>query len=147
MVAPRSQFNRHNLYLWEMVVDQALSSKSLLPHLTQDGPPSKDPLYKTWIGEVQIVRSWLLDSMNFDYFHKFIEYKTTKEIWEAAHKFYSKKNDASKISSLVNCANALQEGDKSVMAYANDLSSIYNELDFYRSPQYNTLNGSMFYKT
>ena len=139
VVAPRSQFNSHNLYLWEMVVDQALSPRSLLPHLTQDAPLSEDPLYKRWIEEEHIVRSWLLDSMNADYFQKFIEYKTAKEIWEAVHKFYSKKNDASKISSLVNRANALQQGDKSVMAYANELSSIYNELDFYRPPQYNTL--------
>ena len=73
------------------------------------------------------------------FFHKFFEYKTMKEIREAVHKFYSKKNDASKISSLVNRANALQQGDKYVMAYANELSSIYNDLDFYRSPQYNTL--------
>ena len=77
--------------------------------------------------------------MNVDYFHKFIEYKTAKEIWEAVHKFYSKKNDASKISSLANRENALQQGDKSVMAYANQLSSIYTELDFYRPPQNNTL--------
>ena len=46
VVAPRSQLNGHNLYLWEMVVDQALSPRSLLPHLTQDVPPSEDPLYK-----------------------------------------------------------------------------------------------------
>ena len=77
--------------------------------------------------------------MNTDYFQKFIEYQTTKAISEAVHKFYSKKNDSSKISSLVNRANSLQQGDKTVMAYANELSSIYNELDFYRPPQYNSL--------
>ena len=51
VVAPRSQFNGHNLYLWEMVVDQALNPRSLLPHLTQDASSSEDPLYKRWIVE------------------------------------------------------------------------------------------------
>ena len=68
------------------------------------------------------MRSWLLDSMNADYFHKFVKYMTAKEIWEVVHKFYSKKNDASKISSLVNCANALQQGDNFVMENTNELS-------------------------
>ena len=139
VVAPRSQFNGHNLYLWEMVVDQALSPRSLLPHLTQDAPLPTDPRFKRWIVEEQTVRSWLLDSMSTDYFQKFIEYKTAKGIWEAVHKFYSKKNDSSKISALVSRANSLQQGDKSVMEYANELSSIYNELNFYRPPQYSTL--------
>ena len=120
-------------------MDQALSPRSLLPHLTQDAPWATDPRYKRWIVEEQIIRSWLLDSMNTDYFQKFIEYRTAKAIWEAVHKFYSKKNDSSEISSLVNRANSLQQGDKTVMAYANELSSIYNELDFYRPPQYNSL--------
>ena len=124
VVAPRSQFNGHNLYLWEMVADQALSPRSLLPHLTQDAPLPTDPRFKRWIVEEQTVRSWLLDSMSTDYFQKFIDYKTAKGIWEAVHKFYSKKNDSSKISSLVSRANSLQQGDKSVMAYANELSSI-----------------------
>ena len=109
IVAPRSQFNGHNLYLWEMVVDQALSPRSLLPHLTQDARAATDPRYKRWIVEEQIVRSWLLDSMSTDYFQKFLEYRTAKAIWEAVHKFYSKKNDSSKISSLVNRADALQQ--------------------------------------
>ena len=120
-------------------MDQALSPRSLLPHLTQDAPSATDPRYKRWIVEEQIVRSWLLDSMNTDYFQKFIEYRTAKAISEAVHKFYSKKNDSSKISSLVNRENSLQQGDKTVMPYANELSSIYNELDFYRPPQYNSL--------
>ena len=44
-----------------------------------------------------------------------------KEIWDAAHKYHSKKNDRSKIAQLVAQAGALQQGEKFVLKYANDL--------------------------
>ena len=62
--------------------------------------------------------------------NRFIEYVTVKEIWDAIHSFHS-KNDRSKIAQLVTKAWMLQQGDWSLISYANELNSIFGELDHY----------------
>ena len=42
-----------------------------------------------------------------------------------------KKNDKTKIGQLVIKAGALQQGEKAILAYANELRMIYSELDYY----------------
>ena len=42
------------------------------------------------------------------------------------------------ISLLVNQVGVLQQGDRSVLTYANELSSIFSGLDHYRPPVYTT---------
>ena len=55
-----------------------------------------------------------------------------QEIWDAVHKYHSNKNNRSKITQLVNKANLLQQGERSILEYANDLSTIFSEIDHYR---------------
>ena len=62
--------------------------------------------------------------------NRFIEYDTVNGIWDAVHKYHFKKNDRLKIAQLVNRAGTLQQGDRSVLAYANELRAIFSELDF-----------------
>ena len=66
--------------------------------------------------------------------NQFIEYATVKEIWDAVLSFHSKKNDCSKIAQLVTKAWTLQQGDLPLIISANELSSIFSELDHYRPP-------------
>ena len=104
--------------------------RKLLDHL-------RGPLYQRWIIE-EVLYPWILDSVSTELANRFIEYETVKEIRDAAHKYHSKKNDKSKITQLVTKACTLQQGDKSVLAYANELSSIFSELDHYWPPGHNT---------
>ena len=46
---------------------------------------------------------------------------------------FTKKNDLFKIAQLVAKAWILQQGDRSLTSFANELSAIFNELDNYRS--------------
>ena len=71
--------------------------------------------------------------------NRFIEYETVKDVWDAVHKYHSKKNDRSKIAQLVSRSCALQQGEKSVLTYANELSDIYRELDYYRPLAHNSV--------
>ena len=76
--------------------------------------------------------------MNTEMANRFIQYETMKEIWVAIHRYHSKKNDRSKIAQLVNKACVLQHGERSILGYANELSTIFSELDHYRPPVHNT---------
>ena len=106
----------------------------MVDHLTDIAPPKTDPHYKRWTVEEEVLYTWILDSMSTEMANRFIEYATVKEIWDAVHYFHSKKNNRSKIAQLVTKAWTLQQGDRSLINYANELSAIFSELDQYRPP-------------
>ena len=64
--------------------------------------------------------------------NRFIKYASVKEIRDAAHMYLSK------VAQLVTQAGTLQQGKKSVLTYANELSDIFNELDHYRPPDHDS---------
>ena len=90
--------------------------------------------------EDEVLYTWLLDSKTAELANRFIEYETAKEIWDAAHKYHSKKNDRAKITQSAIRVGSLQQGDKSLLAYANELSAIYSELDHYRPPAHDSVD-------
>ena len=98
VVAARSQFTGHNLYLWEQHIQANLRPRELVDHLTDIAPPKTDPHYKRWTLEEEVQYTWILDSMSTEMANRFIEYATVKEIWNAVYYFHSKKNDCSKIA-------------------------------------------------
>ena len=94
-------------------------------------PPETDSNYKRWIVEEEILYIWILNSMMAELANRFIEYETAKDIWDAVQKYHFKKNDQSTIVQLVNRSCALQQGEKSILAYANKLNAICRELDHF----------------
>ena len=134
MVAARSQFTGHNIHLWVRHIQAILRPRNLLNLLTNKAPSRTDPLCRQWIVEEEILYTWILDSMSTEMANRFIKYETVTEVWDAVHKYHSKKNDQSKIAQLVNRACVLQQGNQSLLSYANELSSIFSELEHYRHP-------------
>ena len=94
--------------------------------------------------EKEALFTWILNPMSSELAKQCIEYKTIKEIREAAHKNHSKQNDRLKNAQLVNCARVLWQGDKSVLIYATELSSIYSELDHCRPPVHYSLDRDIY---
>ena len=82
--------------------------------------------------EAEILYIWILDSMNTEMANRFIQYETVNEMWDTVHKYHSKKNDRSKIAQLVNKTSVLQQGEQSILRYANELITIFSEIDHYR---------------
>ena len=46
--------------------------RNLLDHLTIEAASSKDPIYKQWVVEAEILYIWILDSMNTKMANPFI---------------------------------------------------------------------------
>ena len=107
MVTARSQFTGHNIYLWARHIQAILRLRNLLDHLKSEAPPGKDLSYTQWVVEGKILYIWILYSMKTEMTNRFIQYETVKEIWDAVHKYHSKKNDKSKIAQLVNKASVI----------------------------------------
>ena len=111
-----------------------LRPKNLKDHLTTRAIPQENPQYMRRIVKEELLCTWILDSMTTELANCFIEYSSVQEIWDAAQQYHSKKNDKAKIAELVIKARALQQGEKTVLAYANELRMICSELHHYRPP-------------
>ena len=138
VVTTRSQFTSHNIYLWARHIQAILRPRNLLDHLTSEAPPGKDPRYKQWVVEAEILYIWILDYMNTEMANRFIQYETVNEIWDVVHKYHLKKNDRSKIAQLVNEASVLQQGERSILGYVHELTTIFSEIHHNRPPVHST---------
>ena len=138
MVTARSQFTGHNIYLWARHIQAILRLRNLLDHLKSEAPQGKDLSYTQWVVEGKILYIWILYSMKTEMTNRFIQYETVKEIWDAVHKYHSKKNDKFKIAQLVNKASVPQQGEWSILGYANELITIFSEIDHYRPHVHST---------
>ena len=112
VVTPRSKFTGRRIHLWVSHIQAILRPRKLLDHQTNNAPSETDPQHKKEIPFAEI-----LDSMLTELANRFIEYQIEKEIWDAAHKYYSKKNDRSQIPQLSNPAAALRQGERSLLTY------------------------------
>ena len=70
--------------------------------------PLTDPQYKKLKIEDEVLYTWIIDSMSTELENHFVKYETMKDIWDACHKYHSKKNDRSKTAHLVNREGALK---------------------------------------
>lgn len=60
-------------------------------------PASTNTKFSVWKSENSMIVSWLIRSIIFDVSDHFILYATVAEIWSAAKKMYSKKDNASEL--------------------------------------------------
>ena len=134
IVAKCNVFNGNNLYLWERNVRAVLKPQKLLSHLTDDCPPEDNPNFMRWIQEEEIVFAWLLDSLSPEQNARYVTHDTSKLWWEAISRNHSKRDDRHKIIDLYIKSFTLQQGDRDVLTYSNELRAVFNDLDHCRPP-------------
>ncbi|KAL9443926.1 hypothetical protein AB3S75_017159 [Citrus x aurantiifolia] len=83
-----------------------------------------------------MVMSWLLwNSMVPEISDTCMFLPTTKEMWEAVEKTYSKVGDAAQIYEIKTKIAATKQGGHSVTEYANLLKILWQEMDYYQGFQ------------
>ena len=131
-IAPRNLFTGHNIYQWRRWVERTLKPRKLEGHLTNFRPHEDDAQYYKWLEEEEILITWILDSMKPEICDRFIDYAFVKEIWETIIRLYSKLEDESRMAELNIKSIELRQEQQGVLEYSNELTVIWNEIDFYR---------------
>ena len=134
IIAKCNVFNGNNLYLWERTVQAALKPRKLIHHLTENCPPESSPRFMHWVIGEELVFAWLLDSLAPEQNARYITYDTSRKLWEAVRRDHSKGEDRMKIINLYIKSFSLQQGEKDVLTYSNELRDIFNDLDHCRPP-------------
>jgi hypothetical protein len=82
-------------------------------------PKIKDPAFKSWKAENNMVMSWLINSMHPEIGETFLLYPTAAEIWQAAREIFSNSEDMSELFETENTLHDLRQGEMSVLQLAH----------------------------
>ncbi|RVW76008.1 Retrovirus-related Pol polyprotein from transposon RE1 [Vitis vinifera] len=120
--------------LSEMVqlVHTVLKGKGKINHLMSTVPKLGDPHFEAWDEEDSMIMAWLWNSMIPEISDTCMFLATAKDIWDAIQQTYSKARDAAQVYEVKVKTVATKQGDKTVTEYANQLKSLWQELDHYR---------------
>ena len=113
-------------------MEKTLKPRKLEGHLTNPRPNEDDAQYYKWLEEEEILITWILDSMKPEICDRFIDYISVKEIWETVIRLYSKLEDESRMAELNRKSIELHQEQRGVLEYSNELTAVWNEIDFYR---------------
>ncbi|XP_020212421.1 uncharacterized protein LOC109796961 [Cajanus cajan] len=126
------RLNERNYLKWAQLVRTVLKGKGKLSHLTEYGPKQEDPKFTTWDEEDSMIMAWLWNSMIPEISDTCMFLNSAKEIWDAVEQTYSKAKDAAQVYEVKVKTLAAKQGNKTVTEYANQLKSLWMELDHYR---------------
>lgn len=121
-----------NYLKWSQLVRTILKGKGKISHLTGTGPKPEDPLFKAWDEEDSMIMAWLWSSMVPEISDTMMFMANAKDIWNAVQETYSKAKDAAQVYEVKVKTMAAKQGSKTVTEYANQLKSLWQELDHYR---------------
>ncbi|KAJ1440353.1 Serine/threonine-protein kinase, active site [Sesbania bispinosa] len=124
--------NGRNYLKWAQLVRTVLKGKGKLSHLTESGPKQEDPKFTTWDEEDSLIMAWLWNSMIPEISDTCMFLNSAKEIWDAVEQTYSKAKDAAQVYEVKVKTLVAKQGNKTVTEYANQLKSLWMELDHYR---------------
>ncbi|RVW64179.1 hypothetical protein CK203_046335 [Vitis vinifera] len=96
------------------------------------GPKLGDPHFEAWDEEDSMIMAWLWNSMILEISDTCMFLATAKDIWNAIQQTYSKARDAAQVHEVKVKNVAAKQGDKTVTEYANQLKSLWQELDHYK---------------
>ncbi|KAJ1381714.1 gag-polypeptide of LTR copia-type [Sesbania bispinosa] len=126
------RLNGRNYLKWAQLVRTVLKGKGKLSHLTEPGPKQEDPKFTTWDEEDSMIMAWLWNSMIPEISDTCMFLNSAKEIWDVVEQAYSKAKDAAQVYEVKVKTLAAKQGNKTVTEYANQLKSLWMELDHYR---------------
>ncbi|XP_073219751.1 uncharacterized protein [Cicer arietinum] len=126
------RLNGKNYLKWSQLIRTILKGKGKVSHLTDKAPDKIDRKFKSWDEEDSMIMVWLWNSMVPEISDTCMFLKSAKEIWDAVEQTYSKAKDAAQIYDVKVKTVAAKQGNRSVTEYANQLKSLWMELDHYR---------------
>ena len=121
-----------NYLKWSQLVRTMLKRKGEISHLMRTGPKPGDPRFEVWDDEDSMIMAWLWNSMTPEISYTCMFLATAKDIWDAIQQTYSKARDVAQVYEVKVKTIAAKQESKTVTEYANQLKTLWLELDHYR---------------
>ncbi|GLJ53720.1 hypothetical protein SUGI_1146300 [Cryptomeria japonica] len=126
--------NGINYVAWSRAVTLSLGGKKKFGFVNGDKkcPQNTESGYDDWISNDQLVRSWLLNSMETHIAEIFTFSNSAKELWDSIAELYGNQNNAARIFELTLEIAAAQQGEKTFSEHLGKLKKLWDELNLYR---------------
>lgn len=126
--------NEFNYLRWSNAVTLALGGRQKLAFINgaTTAPDMFDQAYDSWLSKDQLVRAWILNSMEPQISDVFQYAGSALELWESLREMYGNQNNAARIYQLKCEISDIQQGENSFIQHLGVLKSKWNELNVYR---------------
>ncbi|KAL6222603.1 hypothetical protein ACLB2K_005995 [Fragaria x ananassa] len=126
--------NRFNYLHWSRAVTLALGSKKKLGYIyeTVDVPEVGTEGFDSWLSTDQLVRAWLINSMEPSMAIIFSYSSSAGSMWKEIEDFCGNQNNAARVFQLKKDIAKFEQEGKPYIDYLGRLTSMWNELDLYR---------------
>ena len=121
-----------NYFKWSQLVRTVLKRKWKISHLMGTGPKPRDPRFEVWDEEDSMIMTLLWNSMTLEISDTCMFLATAKDIWDAIQQTYSKARDAAQVYEVKVKTIVVNQGSETVTEYADQLKTLWQELDHYR---------------
>ena len=109
-----------------------LKGKGKISHLMGTGPKPVDPRFEVWDDEDFMIMAWLWNSMTPKISNTCMFLAMAKDIWDVIQQMYSKARDAAQVYEVKVKTIVAKQESKTVIEYANQLKTLWLELNHYR---------------
>ncbi|XP_028084053.1 uncharacterized protein LOC114285227 [Camellia sinensis] len=126
-----------NYLIWSRSYSLAIAAHRLTGYITGflPLPDGDDFLLTQWISKNALVMTWLINSIQPTISQSFFLLDTAHKIWTAASQMYSQQGNDAQTYELRKKLRSLYQKDRSLAIYYAELSSLWQELDYYQSFQ------------
>ena len=118
--------------IWYQLVRIVLKWKGKISHLMGSGLKPGDHCFEVWDEEDSMIMAWLWNSMTPEISDTCMFLARAKDILDAIQQTYSKSRDAAQVYKVKVKTIGTKQGSKIVTEYANQLKTLWQELDHYR---------------
>ncbi|KAI4352450.1 hypothetical protein L6164_006700 [Bauhinia variegata] len=126
--------NEFNYLPWSRAITLALGGRSKLSFIDDQAfiPDASSQDYATWLSKDQLVRSWILNSMDPQLAEIFSYSDSAAQLWMAVRDMYGQQNNYARIFELQRDIVNLQQSGKPFVQLLGSLKKMWNELEVYR---------------
>ncbi|KAI9169963.1 hypothetical protein LWI28_020223 [Acer negundo] len=126
--------NGYNYVTWSRAMMLSLGGKKKLKFINGNSTCPADVAdseYEDWMASDQLVRSWLLNSMEPHVAEIFTFSDSTKALWDLLTEFYGSQDNAARIFELKREIAAVEQEDKTYSEHLGFLKKMWDELNIY----------------
>ncbi|KAL3636725.1 hypothetical protein CASFOL_019024 [Castilleja foliolosa] len=125
------KLNDQNFALWSDLVRPAIEARGREHHLTGIPTPPKigDPEFGRWKQSDLQVFTWIIQAMEPSLIGRFIQYPTTKALWDGLNTTYKSGENSLQIFQLSIRANTFSQANLSLEDYYSSFQEIWQEID------------------
>lgn len=118
-----------NFTKWTKMMYIAIGDTGRLNNLTDDPLPSTKSEYQKWAQRDLMVISWIIENIHPDLVTYFLDYSTTKGLWNGITNLLRRRQDELQIFDLTNKVASLKQNSDSIEIFYGKLLTLWNKID------------------